>query len=44
MFLSIKMGSGEGLEKDSRYDGVEKYYAYYEKKEIEQNLTSTLLK
>ncbi|MBI2436350.1 MAG: class I SAM-dependent methyltransferase [Candidatus Magasanikbacteria bacterium] len=32
-YLSIKKGSGEGIELDSRY-GLEKFYAYYHKNEL----------
>ncbi|MCA9488200.1 MAG: class I SAM-dependent methyltransferase [Nanoarchaeota archaeon] len=34
MYLSIKMGEGERLEKDGRYGGLKKYYAYYREEEM----------
>lgn len=37
--ISMKEGIGEGLIKDARYEGEEKYFAYYEKTELEKNIT-----
>jgi ubiquinone/menaquinone biosynthesis C-methylase UbiE len=34
MYLSIKEGEGESLEKDERYNGFPKYYSYYTEDEI----------
>ena len=34
LFLSVKKGSGEGLEADKRYGGILKYWAYYTEEEI----------
>lgn len=33
-YLSLKEGEGEGFEKDTRYDGQEKFWAYYREREI----------
>lgn len=38
IYASVKMGKGEGLEKDSRYNDELKYYAYYEPEEIQELL------
>ncbi|MBT4377058.1 methyltransferase domain-containing protein [archaeon] len=38
MYLATKEGKGEGFEKDLRYDGEEKYYAYYKQDEINKIL------
>lgn len=35
IYVPVKMGEGEGLEKDKRYNNALKYYAYYQPKEIE---------
>jgi SAM-dependent methyltransferase len=37
-YLSLKKGSGEGVEKDVRYAGEEKFWSYFEKEEIEKLL------
>jgi 2-polyprenyl-3-methyl-5-hydroxy-6-metoxy-1,4-benzoquinol methylase len=34
LYLSLKEGFQEGLERDYRYEGTEKYWAYYTKYEI----------
>jgi ubiquinone/menaquinone biosynthesis C-methylase UbiE len=39
IYVPVKMGEGEGLEKDERYNNKEKYYAYYQPDEIEKLLT-----
>jgi ubiquinone/menaquinone biosynthesis C-methylase UbiE len=33
-YLSVKKGTGESFEKDMRYGGVEKFWSYFEEKEI----------
>lgn len=38
IFVSVKQGKGEGLEKDKRYNGIEKYYAYYDRDELKRKL------
>jgi ubiquinone/menaquinone biosynthesis C-methylase UbiE len=39
IYVPVKMGEGEGLEKDERYYNKLKYYAYYQPDEIERLLT-----
>jgi len=34
MYLSVKSGTGEGLEEDKRYGGKPKWYSYFESEEI----------
>ena len=34
-YLTLKMGSGEALEKDTRYGDFDKFWAYYEEAELE---------
>ncbi len=34
LYISVKKGSGEGLEQDRRYGGVLKYWAYYSEEEM----------
>lgn len=36
MFLNSKVGEGEGLQKDNRYGGKSKFYAYYKLEEVKQ--------
>jgi len=38
IYISVKEGNGEELITDERYGGVKKFYAYYERKEIEKLL------
>jgi len=39
LFISVKEGSGEGFQDDTRY-GLSKYYAYYTQKELSGVLTN----
>jgi SAM-dependent methyltransferase len=41
LYLSLKEGVGEEIIADSRYEGVEKFYAYYSEKEIQEILTNS---
>ncbi|MFA6088680.1 MAG: class I SAM-dependent methyltransferase [Candidatus Woesearchaeota archaeon] len=43
LYFCLKRGTGEGLEKDSRYDGIEKYFSYYSDEEIPSLLKNTNL-
>lgn len=38
MLVSVKHGRGEGMKKDRRYAGAEKYCAYYTRDELRQGL------
>lgn len=38
LYLSVKGGSGEGIEFDKRYGGLPKHYTYFEKDEINSML------
>lgn len=38
-YLSMKLGEGEVLEKDERYNGVEKFWSFYSQSELEKMLT-----
>jgi len=37
-YISVKQGEGEVLIPDERYDGVEKFWSFFEKEEIENEL------
>jgi ubiquinone/menaquinone biosynthesis C-methylase UbiE len=41
LFVYLKEGSNEGIIKDKRYGGVEKYYSYFQKDEFIKFLTET---
>lgn len=38
-YLSLKKGHGEGIEKDDRYGGREKFWSYFTEQEIQKYLT-----
>ena len=40
LYLSVKEGAGEGIEKDDRYNGAEKYYSYFTREEMTSILKS----
>jgi len=35
MYISYKIGSGEEMQEDKRYDGAKKFYTYFETGELE---------
>ena len=39
-YLSVKQGSGEMIEKDQRYGGLEKFWSFYQEDELRNFLTS----
>jgi SAM-dependent methyltransferase len=43
-YIALKRGSGEGLEKDLRYGDFDKFWAYFEKEEIENFLKAVPFK
>jgi len=43
-YLSLKKGKGEGVQKDGRYGGCEKFWAYYEKEEVDTLLQAVPFK
>lgn len=44
LYLSLKKGEGEGMEKDKRYNDEEKYHAYYKEAEVQKLLDNANFK
>lgn len=38
LYVSVKQGEGEILKPDTRYNNVEKFWSFFQKKEIEDEL------
>ena len=41
LYFCLKRGTGEGLEEDARYGGVQKYFAYYQEADVRLSLAKT---
>ncbi len=41
VFIAMKVGTGEGLEEDARYEGALKYYTYFTRDELAAVLTES---